>query len=102
MDIRIPAFYVLNRNMDREQAALVLQALRITPVFAALVSDIRDAQLAITFAPQVLRANTEEDAYKVALAISAEKQMPCLILGTANFLDAVYHDGQREQVAAQA
>ena len=102
MDIKVPAYYVLNRKIDREHVGPILRALNITPVFSALISDVNDAALGLMFSPQVMRCTTEAASCEVALAMSAENNMPILVLGTADVLDAVYRDGSRHAVAASA
>lgn len=101
-NLRVPSYYVVSRQLTKEQIGPVFNAFSITPVFCSIVNDVRDVELALSFSPQVMRCKTEEDSYSVAQAISAEQKQPVLVVGTADVLDAVYADGQRHPVGAQA
>jgi hypothetical protein len=101
-DLRVPSYYVVSRKMPKDQIGPILNALSITPVYCSIVSDIHDAELALSFASHVLRCKTEGDSCVVALAVSAEHKLPVLVVGTADVLDAVYSDGRRHPVAATA
>jgi len=98
-DIEVPAFYVVNRSLPKEEAFVVATALRITPVQCAVISDVLDASLALELAPSVMRAETDKDALALALLLSRESQRPVLVIGEADFLDGIYSNGRREAVA---
>jgi hypothetical protein len=101
-EIQVPAFYVVNRLLKKEEAGPILQVLAITPVSSAIIHNILDADLALAFSPQVLRCATEEDSYRVALKFSQDSKMPVLVIGTAEVIDAVYSDGRRVKVVCDA
>ena len=90
-----PVYYILNRQI--RDADRILYALRLTPVDTAIVDDWLDmdfmAQLCQTI---VMAEKGSTDAVRETL------QRPVLILGEAEFLDAVYADGHRESLAFQA
>lgn len=98
-DIEVPAYYVVNRSLPKEEAFSVASALRITPVQCAVISDVLDAELALELAPSVMRAASDKDALALAALLSKESQRPVLVVGEADFLDGVYLDGRREEVA---
>jgi hypothetical protein len=98
-DISVPVVYVVNRTIPREETFVVLQTLRITPCCCAVISNILDAELAIQLAPEVLRAETEEKAIELGKTVAANFKRAVLVVGQANFLDAIWSDGRREAVA---
>jgi hypothetical protein len=100
-DPKIPLYYVVNRTLPKDEATAVLDYLRITPVMCAIISDLLDGELALRLSNEVIRTNDDEHAREVANLISTDLQRPCLVLGEANFLDAVFKDGHIEGVAKQ-
>jgi hypothetical protein len=101
-EIQVPAFYVVSRKLKKEHAGPILRALSITPVVAAVISDVLDADLALSFSPQVFRRPTEADSCEFAMRLSVDNQIPVLVVGTADVLDAIYVDGTRAKVACDA
>src|SRR5690242_20554396 len=89
-----PAFYILNRSFPREHVRHAADALSITPITVAIVSDPADVPLALELTPSVLRACCEEEALEMAMTIGTENR--ALVVGEADVLDAVYSDGRRE------
>jgi hypothetical protein len=98
-DIVVPSFYVVNRTLPKEQAFMVIHALSITPVQCAIISDPLDCNLAIELSPSVVRAATDKDALALAALLAEDSKRPVLVVGEADFLDAVYKDGKREAIA---
>lgn len=90
MDLKIPAFYILSRKLSLDEVDPIMRALGITPVWCSIVSDPRDSELAISFAPQVLRSENDTVAIELARRISREQNQPVLVIGEADLLDAVY------------
>lgn len=99
---RVPLFYVMNRKLPEDEAAAVLRALSITPCQAAIVTDLLDTKLAFSVAPDVIHAINDEQALLLARKVVEEIRRPVLVIGVADFLDAVYSDGTREAVAKVA
>lgn len=98
MENKIPSYYIVSRKMGKDQIGPILNALNITPVYTAIISDIHDAELGLCFSAQVMRCQTEDSSCEVARAMSQEQRMPILVVGTADILDAVFIDGHKEQV----
>jgi hypothetical protein len=101
-ELVVPLYYVVNRYLPLEEAGAVMSALRITPVHAAIVSDHRDAQLGLQLAPHLMLAEDEKSACMFAAKLARESGRPLLVVGEADFLDAVYPDGKREALAKHA
>lgn len=101
-EIVVPAFYIVNRLLKKEEAGPILQVLSITPISSAIIHDVLDADLALAFSPQVLRCATEEDSHQVAMKMSQDSKMPVLVVGTAEVIDAVYPGGRRVKVVCSA
>jgi hypothetical protein len=99
-DIQTPAYYVLNRNISTEEVQAVLNALRITPVICAVISNVMDAELAMVCGSKVITAGSEIEAHRVAMQIALDSNWPTLVIGEANLLDAVYADGTKQEVAS--
>ena len=98
-DIRVPIVYVVNRQLPHEETLAVLQTLRITPCCCAVISNILDAEWAFQLTPGVLRADTEEKATEMATEIALEYRRPVMVLGEADFIDAIWSDGTRSPIA---
>jgi hypothetical protein len=98
-DVVVPSYYVVSRKLEKEHAFAVIHALSITPCQCAVISDVLDASLALELSASVLRAATDKDALALAVLIAEDSKRPVLVVGEADFLDAVYGDGRREAVA---
>jgi hypothetical protein len=57
-----------------------------------------NTDLALMLTNEVIRAKTPEDAHLIALKIVTHTNRPSLVLGDANFLDAVYPVGRKEPI----
>jgi len=101
-DLRLPVYYVVNRTLPQELAVAILRALSYTPVHCAVISDVLDAEFALSLCTEVILAKSEADSVSVALAIQEQTTYPVLIIGTADVLDAVFVDGKREKVGSVA
>lgn len=97
-EINAPLVYVVNRQLPHEEALSVLYTLRITPCCCSVISNILDAQLALQLTPGVRRTNTEDEAIDTAKAIALEYNRPVMVLGQADFIDAIWSDGSRSPV----
>lgn len=98
-DFVVPLYYVVSRKLPPEEAFIVLHCLSITPCQCAVISDVHDCKLAITLSNEIIRAATDEDAHLIAKDLSIKTKRPLMVIGEANFLDAVYPDGHREPIA---
>jgi hypothetical protein len=96
-DLELPAFYVVNRGLPPEHARFIADALSITPVTVAIISDLADAPLAHELCGNILRAADSDEALEIAMTISGTDRP--LVVGEAGVLDAVYPDGRREEVS---
>ena len=96
--ITTPIFYVLGRDLPRQYVDAAEVALTLTPCAAVVISDLQDAKIAWAFAPMVLRADTDLLALQLARQWAVKTQRPLLVIGKAEFLDAVYFDGHTESV----
>lgn len=96
--ITTPILYVLRRGLPQKQLDAVMDALSITPCVAVVISDLEDAKVAWNFAPMVMRAETELLALQVARHWAEKTQRPLLVIGKADFLDAIYFDGHIESL----
>jgi hypothetical protein len=94
-----PAYYVVSRELPEGAAEHVARALGFTPACCAIVSRWADAGLAAKLAPFTLKAESDDDAESCAGKIAEEENQPCIVIGLAPFLDAVYADGRREPVS---
>jgi hypothetical protein len=100
-DVEVPSLYVVSRKLPSDEAYPVIHALSLTPVQAVVISDVHDASLALELCPSLLRAGSDEDALVVAAAMAKDMSRPVLVVGEANFLDAIYASGRREAVATE-
>lgn len=90
---RLPEYYVVSRHM--QDADCILHALRLTPIDIAIVTNVLDYDYATQLCNAVILT---DDAEKTRLSLNRR----VLILGEADFIDAVYADGRRESLAARA
>ncbi len=89
----VPLYYVVNRHM--QDTDCVLYALRLTPVDTAIVSNVMDYDYAARLCQAVILTD-EVEKTRVKL------NRTVLIVGEAEFIDAVYADGRRQSLAHQA
>lgn len=94
-----PAYYVVSRDLPEEHADAVVRVLSITPVCCAIVSSWLDVPLAAKLSSCTFKAPNDDDAAGYAEQIWNEEHQPCIVVGSAAFLDAVYADGRREPVS---
>lgn len=91
----IPIYYVLNKSVRDSEG--VLATLRMTPIDAAIVTDWLDYDFACQIC-DVVAVTSPDQVTKIREMLNR----PVLLLGEADFLDAVYADGRRESIAAHA
>jgi hypothetical protein len=93
-----PLFYVMARGLETKHHDAICNALFLTPCQAVVISDLADAEAAWKFAPMVMRADSEFMALTVAREWAQRTGRPLLVIGKAEFFDAVYRDGHTESV----
>lgn len=98
MDLKIPLLYILSRDCPDDSVDLVRRVLGITPIYCTMVSNILDYELARKFDQQLVRTNSQEDSISKAIEIAKEVKMPVLVIGSAGMLDAIYEDGNKEEI----
>jgi hypothetical protein len=97
----VPCYYVVNRSLRGEYVDAVMRALRIHPPHCSIISRIDDAPLALSLSREVIRASDDEHAQSIAFGIWKDTFRPTLVLGEAEFLDAVYEAGLRLEVVTR-
>ena len=103
-DVQVPAYYILSRSIDESRISSAVDALSITPVVCALITDPNDAKLAVHFTRDIIGALSIEDARSVALAINEVSQRAVLVIGDtgtstdAGALTSVYPDGSTQEI----
>ena len=98
METSIPQAYLLSRTALPDEINQVIQALSITPLYFAIVSDMRDVPLAAQFGIEVLKAQNEAEALEIAANVFTENAMPSLIVSSSAGLTAIFADGKRESI----
>lgn len=93
-----PLFYVMARGLEQKYLDAIGDALCMTPCQAVVISDLQDASIAWNFAPMVMRADSEFMALTLAREWATRTGRPLLVIGKAEFLDAIYKDGHTESV----
>lgn len=91
MDIRIPAYYVAS-----EASPEVIDALRIHPIMCAIIWRDQDRDIACQLAPEIVRTNTEQEAFDLAQWMPEKVDRPSVVIGGSYPLEAVYSDGEKE------
>lgn len=99
LELSLPIYYVVSRELPVEQAPFILKALSITPIVGVIISSVLDAQLAFSMADEVIRVHSDNEAHLLAQKLSKELNQPLLVVSEAGLLDAVFEDGKREPVA---
>jgi hypothetical protein len=92
----------MKRGLEDKYVEAVEAALSITPCQAVVVSDFADAPIGLRFAPMVIRSDDDVTALAVARHWALSTGRPLLVIGQADFLDAIYPDGHTESVQAEA
>lgn len=99
MDFRVPAGYIVSRDIQSEVIPAVLQYLSITPVCSVLVTDTRSIDIARQFSESVIRVASEDEAISLALKVFEETNQPVLVIGSAGLLKAIHADGNTEELS---
>lgn len=99
MDFRVPAGYIVSRDIQSEVIPAVLQYLSITPVCSVLVTDTRSIDIARQFSESILRVASEDEAISLALKVFEETNQPVLVVGSAGLLKAIYQDSSTEELS---
>ena len=93
----VPHWYIVARQLSDEQIESVNNALRITPIVCAIVTDNSDTAYAQRFSRNVLYSvdaeSTAEDIYTTEPSINRS-----VIIGEAGILTGVYSAGRREDI----
>lgn len=100
-DVAVPLYYVVSRNVPISEADSVLHMLRITPAELAIFSDPLDGELAQCLSNSICFSPIDK-AEGFAANLATRAQRPVLLLGVAEFIDAVYSDGHREALLKHA
>lgn len=100
--LKIPIYHVVSRALNGDQTAMVLSLLQIIPVFCVIISDIHDAEFALTLGNDLVRSKSPAEAILSAKEINSKTHRCPLIVGEADFLDAYFADGTKVSVAAVA
>jgi hypothetical protein len=90
----VPVYYIVKRSLNDKEVVLINGVLEITPIYAAIIVDAHDWELANRLSNEVIYQSTMERA----LTLAKDLDYPSIVLGDAEFLDAVYEDGFREAV----
>ena len=98
----IPQYYVVSRSLADFYGAQ--QALQLTPARVVIVdcNEWDDYERAQSLGEQVVIACPGKTASEMAPLISESIGAPVLMLGDVDFVEAVYADGRRVSLAAQA
>jgi hypothetical protein len=100
--LEVPLYYILRRGLQPEQVEAAALTLSITPCQAVFISNHIDAELALHFSDQVFSADSEALAILLAKRWAEDIGRPMLVVGDAEFIDAVFPDGHREAIVANA
>jgi len=100
--VEIPLYYIVKRGLTAEQADAAMAVLSLTPCQAAFITNPVDAVLACHFTQQVISADADATAMKLARRWAEDIGRPMLVFGDADFIDAVFSDGRKEAVVANA
>lgn len=100
--ITTPVMYVLRRGLPQKHVEAAVDALSITPVVGAVITDHEDAKTALQFAPMVFFAENDLLALQLARAWAEQTQRPMLVISPKpEYLEAVYFDGHTESISAE-
>lgn len=99
---QLPLYYILSRELHEEHAEQVMRMLGMHPVICVIVSSLIDARLGFRVSGNVMRRRDDAEAIRTAQEVAEQTGKPALVIGTADFLDAVYADGRREALAKNA
>lgn len=93
-EARIPAYYIVKRNLDDVELGEVQHFLRITPIAYVMITDMRDMDEArkLNSEAHILLLDKGENAAEWAEHLAG----PTMLIGESEFIDSVYADGVRE------
>lgn len=103
IDVPIPAYYVLGREIDEEILPRVLDALEYTPPICALVYDLqhraKDQVLAYKICRDVLAINDDYTGVRAqAWLLYAKTSRPPLVIGDGNGLTAYFTHATYQEI----
>jgi hypothetical protein len=93
---KVPLFYILSRNINATQEQNVHDAIRITPIYFGIITDINDSALAQRFSTVVMQVADSKAATALAQQIydtaEGHPNRSVIITGDTEILIAVYQD----------
>lgn len=95
----VPLYYILSRSLTPEQEEGVHNALRITPIYFSIITDLSDTNLASKFSTVILQVTDLPSAKALALQLyetTNDHPSRSIIIDTANVLIGVYADREVE------
>lgn len=91
-DVQVPQYYIVKRNLNDKEVEAALYVFRITPISLVVITDSADLEQAKHFSDEVRKLNNLSEA------IELKEDLPWLIIGDAELLDACYPDGSKSKV----
>jgi len=94
----VPLYYSVPRNLTITQIEQVLHIFKITPVSAAIITDIDDLELAQQLSEEVRQVSTLPDAFELAKTFGE----PAVIVTKDTEFYAHYSNGTPFQISLEA
>lgn len=93
-----PLYYILGRDMRKEDLEASHWVFNITPVATGVVSRHEDKSLVDPIVYQVLKAEDESACNTLAAHLARSLGRPMITVGNGKQLTAVYHNGVMETI----
>jgi hypothetical protein len=97
-DIMAPLYYILGRDMSKEDLEAAHWVFNITPCATGVVSRHTDKSLVDPIVYEVLKAEDEQACNELAAHLARATNRPMITVGEGNQLTAVYHSGVVETI----
>lgn len=97
-DIKAPLYYILGRDMNKEDLEAAQWVFNITPCATGVVSRHEDRTLVDPIVYQVFKAEDESACNDLAAHLARSTCRPMITVGEGNQLKAVYHNGVVETI----
>lgn len=96
--INVPLYYIIGRDMSREELEAAQWVFNITPCATGVVSRHGDKELIDSLVFQVLKAEDESACCDLAAHLARTTGKPMLTVGSGREFNAVYHGGEVETI----
>jgi len=94
LETSVPAYYIVAKSLDDPQIEFIQHALRITPISAAIITDVYDQELAAKLSDVVCQASSLLSAHEIAQQVYKETGQSVIIIADTQLIDGYDSEGK--------